>query len=209
MKQFKLFKTSSPHQFSYGGTFRNQRKGRGQRPLSSKDPLHVVFKIKKYKLRSKSLRTFENFKLVHEIIEQYARRFFIRVEQCSVQADHIHLLIRTGRRSQFHHFFRVVAGQIAQRFEKAGRFTVVTDTPKSSKVRRAGAMSRDESVRGGGVKEKPWKHRPFSRVVRGWRAYVIVRDYIQLNEMEILGRIPYRKERLRGLSLRDWEILWS
>lgn len=120
-----------------------------------------------------------------------------------MQADHIHLLIRTGRRSQFHHFFRVVAGQIAQRFEKEGCFTVVTDTPRSGK---AGRNERELEAR---VKEKPWKHRPFSRVVRGWRAYVIVRNYIQLNEMEILGRIPYRKERLRGLSLWDWEILWS
>jgi len=68
--------------------------------------------------------------------------------------------------------------------------------------------------RGAGTKnlakvKKLWRHRPFTRVVKGWRAYNIVRDYIQLNEKEALGDIPYRAERLRGLSSSDREILWS
>ena len=54
-----------------------------------------------------------------------------------------------------------------------------------------------------------WRHRPFSRVVRGWRAYKIVRNYIQLNEKEALGHIPYRKERLKGLSTSEWQTLWK
>jgi putative transposase len=45
--------------------------------------------------------------------------------------------------------------------------------------------------------------------VRGFKAYKIVRDYIQLNEQEALKKMPYRKERLRGLSMRDWEVLWG
>jgi hypothetical protein len=53
-----------------------------------------------------------------------------------------------------------------------------------------------------------WKYRPFSRVVRGYKAYRIVRDYVQLNEKEITGQIPYRKQRLKGLSSSEWEALW-
>lgn len=83
-----------------------------------------------------------------------------------------------------------MAGQIAQRFEQEG-YLRVTDTPA------------DEQ--GTGL----WKHRPFTRVVKGWKAYRIVRNYIQLNEKEALGVIPYRKTRLRGLSMKDWQLLWA
>jgi hypothetical protein len=55
---------------------------------------------------------------------------------------------------------------------------------------------------------KLWKYRPFTRVIRGFKAYRIVRDYIQLNELEARGKIPYRKARLRGLSAGEWELLW-
>ncbi len=56
---------------------------------------------------------------------------------------------------------------------------------------------------------KLWKYRPFSRVVKGWKSYKIVRNYIQLNEKEVLGKIKYQKNRLRGLSTADWQILWA
>ena len=121
--------------------------------------------------------------------------FFVRVEQVSIQGNHIHILIRATRRSRYHHFFRVVSGQIAQVFEKEGLLCVekkMTDTPKID-VNKKGL----------------WMYRPFSRVVKGRRGYRIVRDYIQLNEKEALGVIPYRKERLRGLSMSEWQLLWS
>ncbi len=57
--------------------------------------------------------------------------------------------------------------------------------------------------------QKLWKFRPFTRVVRAFKDQVQVRNYIQLNEKEALQEIPYRKRRLRGLSLKDLEKLWS
>jgi hypothetical protein len=50
--------------------------------------------------------------------------------------------------------------------------------------------------------------RPFSRVIKGWKAYRIVKDYIQLNIKEALGEIRYNKRRLKGLSTSEWDILW-
>ena len=119
----------------------------------------------------------------------YAQRYIVGVEQLSVQGDHIHILLRARRRGAIQDFLRVVAGQIAQQFSRQGLLIapVVTD----------GRLSR------------LWRYRPFTRVVRGWRAYRIVRDYIRLNEKEITGQIPYRKQRLRGMSSGDWEVLWS
>lgn len=184
-RQGSFFSSTGVNKFSHGGELRKKRKGRGFRPLSTKDPLHLVFKVVRPQLRNKSLRAPKSFKLVTEIINKYASRFAVKIEQLSIQNDHIHLLIRTSRRRHYQHFFRVVAGQISERFEGAGLLTGVTGTPKF------------------------WKHRPFSRVVKGWKSYKTVRSYIQLNEKEALGLIKYQKERLRGLSSSDWELLWA
>jgi putative transposase len=190
MKQLQFQKTHWKHQFSHGGTLRNQRAGRRFRPLSGKEPVHLVLKANKQCLKS-GLRTYKRFFLIQSLVQKYSYKFFVKVEQISVQGDHIHLLIRASRRSNYQSFFRVLSGQIAQQFQKQSLMMAqaeVTDTPKSP--------------------AKLWKHRPFSRVVRGWRAYRILRDYIQLNEKEALGEICYQKRRLRDLSTQEWQGLW-
>jgi hypothetical protein len=68
----------------------------------------------------------------------------------------------------------------------------VTDTPK--KLKKGVSL---------------WTYRPFSRVVNGgMRSYNTIRNYIQLNEKEILKKIPYGIKRLRGLSKVGWKELW-
>ena len=216
-KQFSFCGVGSKHRYSHGGSLRRVRKGRGARPLACKLPLHVVFKINSSRLKHRSLRSNRGFKLIHYIVQRYAAMFFVKVEQITIQHDHLHLLIRTSRRSSFHFFFRVVAGQIAQEFLKRGlsfekgelgRRPSVTGTPHVTK--KAGDRSRDREDRSTEVSpsEGFWKFRPFSRVVKGLKAYKIVRDYIQLNEQEVTGRIKYSKLRLKGLSSADWRVLW-
>lgn len=196
-KQISFFKTDWKHTFTHGGVLRQKRKGRGRRPISCSEPLHVVFKINRDQLLRKSLRDYKNFALVKKILARYSKRFLIKIDQVSIQADHIHCLVRTSRRSHFHFFFRVVAGQIAQQFQNRQLLKeAVTGTPAGTE-RRKGQGSL-----------KLWRYRPFSRVVRGWKAYRVARDYIQLNEKEARGEIRYQKKRLRGLSAGDWQVLW-
>lgn len=184
---------SSHHKLktSYGGTLRKKRLGRQQRPLSRKSPLHLVFKAHKSLLKEKSFRGHRSFSLCQRLIKRYARRFFVRIDQCSIQGDHIHLLIRCSERFFYQAFFRVLAGQIAQRLQKEGLLRLrdskrVTDTPT-----------------------KLWMHRPFSRVVVGFKGLVIIKNYIQLNEQEARGKIKYNSKRLAGLSADEWAVLWS
>lgn len=216
MKQQSFEKIHWRHRFSHGGSLRNQRAGRSARPLSSRDPIHLVFKARRETVKT-GFRTYRRYFLIQRIVEFYSRRFYVKIEQISVQGDHLHLLVRTGRRSNFQSFFRVVAGQIAQQFQKQQLVTDplvraskphgtdkpgprprlrVTDTPRPE--------TRVSKRSGTGL----WKYRPFTRVVKGWRAYRIVRDYIQLNEREVLGERVYRKERLRGLQKEELEALW-
>ncbi|MGZ5278548.1 MAG: hypothetical protein ACXWC9_01315 [Pseudobdellovibrionaceae bacterium] len=221
-KQLSFQNTNWRHRYSHGGSLRQKRAGRGARPLSSKVPIHLVFKANKDVIRG-GFRLHRRFALIHHLLQKYQLKFFIKVEQVSIQGDHIHLLIRTTRRSLYQNFFRVLAGQIAQRFEKEGLLTVasVTDTPtgfgsksvlqrKKLVVRTREFFGRRKAVGMATVRLKTlWKHRPLTRVVKGYRAYKTVQDYIQLNEKEALGGIPYRSERLKGMSSADWAILWS
>ncbi|WP_445292033.1 transposase [Bdellovibrio sp. GT3] len=178
---FKPFDLPKNHKLSYGGALRNSSFGRGTRPLSNKKPIHLVLKINKFTMRG-GLRNPHVFRLMNILLKRYSLKFFVKIEQVSIQNDHVHLLIRASRRSRLQSFFRVVPGQFAQR---------LTDTP----------MRGRESVR-------IWKHRPFTRVVKGFRAYRTVRNYIQLNECEANGR-PYSKTRLRGMSEQQIHELWT
>jgi REP element-mobilizing transposase RayT len=175
--------------WTHGGQQRNKREGRGRRPLSisNRASLHLIFKIEKRNLRQRSLRSPQCFVLVRHILKKYARHFQVRIGHVSIQHDHIHLCVQTSRRSQFQHFFRVVPGQIAQQFQNN---KWVTDTPKRAK-------------------DRLWKERPWTRVVWGVKALLTLRNYIQLNEKEVTGTLPYRKQRLKGLSAGEWEILWT
>lgn len=181
MRQQSFTKTNWSHRYCHGGTLRKSRAGRRARPLSSKDPLHLVFKCNIAAL-PQGLRTAVTYTLLHQLLRKYARKFFVKIEQFSIQRDHIHLLVRGSKRSQTQHFFRVFAGQAAQRI-----LGTVTGTPAP----------------------RLWKHRPWTRVILGFKPYVTVKNYIQLNELEARGEIKYSNSRLAGLRPEEWERLWS
>lgn len=161
---FKLEKISLCH----GGDLRKKRKGRKFRPLSTKQSHHIVFKVIKSNLRNRSFRHPKNFDFVQLILQKYAKKFFVKIADISYQHDHIHIIARSSRRSHFHHFFRVFAGQIAQNLKVTGTLL--------------------------------WMGRPFSRIIESWSNYQRTRAYVHLNELEVTGTLPYRKQRLKGLS---------
>ncbi|MBC7419659.1 MAG: hypothetical protein H7328_02930 [Bdellovibrio sp.] len=181
-RQFAFEKVNYKFQDSHGGVLRNKRRGRKARPLSTKQAIHLVFKIDRSKIK-RGFRSPLGFHICNSVIKRYAKRFFVKIDQLAICGDHIHLIVKLTRRSLGQHFFRVVAGQIAQQMKNNGFW--VTDTP---------------SV---------WKTRPFTTVIRGWKAYHIARNYVILNQKEAEGKIPYQKQRLKGLSSSDWQILWS
>ena len=206
-QKFDFEKIHWKYRFSHGGTLRNSRKGRGTRPFSGKEPLHLVFKANKDCLRG-GLRTYRRYFFIQKIVDRYAQKFFVKIEQISIQNDHVHFLIRASRRTDYQSFFRVVAGQIAQQFQKNGLLNFALYLNQKKKVTGTQEKKADTTLTPKKSK-KLWKYRPFTRVLRGWKAYQTVINYIRLNEHEALGNIPYRKLRLKGLSSGEWEILWA
>ena len=164
----------------WGGSLRNFRKKRTARHLSNRKFHHLVFKVNR-DVNPTSLRTPRTFSICRHVIKSYAKRFKIRISSHSIQADHIHLLVRTNRKSNYQAFFRVVAGQISQR---------VTDTFHFKKF-----------------KQSFWRFRPFTRIVRNRKAYYRTKAYIRMNELEGQKIIPYQKSRLKHSTLGLWKLL--
>ncbi len=179
-QKFDFAKTHWKYRSSHGGTSRNSRKGRGTRPLSGKEPLHLVFKANRDCLRG-GLRTYRRYLLIEKLVDRYAQKFFVKIEQISIQHDHVHFLLRARRRTDYQSFFRVVTGQIAQQFQKNGllNFALVTDTQE----KHTDTTSTPKKSK------KLWKYRPFTRVIRGWKAYQTVESYVRLNEQEAFGHL--------------------
>ena len=124
-----------------------------------------------------------------------------------------HFLIRAPRRFRYQYFFRVLTGQIAQQFQKAGLLKAMTGTPRnpksSTKCQTGASHKATTDSRNCESSTGLWVYRPYTRVVKGYKAYKIIRDYVQLNEQEARKIIRYNKHRLKGLSLGDWQLLWA
>ncbi|MEK6774032.1 MAG: transposase [Bdellovibrionota bacterium] len=125
-QKFDFEKIHWKFRFSHGGTLRNSRKGRCARPLAGKEPLHLVLKANKDSVRG-GLRSYRRYFLIQKIVDRYAQKFFVKIEQVSIQSDHVHFLVRATRRTDYQSFFRVVAGQIAQQFQKNGLLNFAMD----------------------------------------------------------------------------------
>jgi len=169
-----------------------------------------VFKADRRSIK-RGFRSPLGFLITKEILKKYSKRFFVKIEQAAICQDHIHLIIRLSKRSLGQHFLRVVAGQIAQQFQNKGM--LVTDTQKLSHVGKE-SVTDTQSLSGQGhgasaSTRKLWKYRPFTRVVKSFRAFKTLRCYVRLNHLESIKKIPYRKARLRGVLPHEYGLLWS
>ena len=182
------------HSLSYGGELRKKRKGRGARPLSSKEPIHLVLKGTLAQ-KQWSFRLPRNHQIVHALIYKFSKLYGIRIDQKAVHFDHIHFVLRVPNRTLYKRFIRRLSGAIA---------VLVTDGGPVGAGRVAGGK---KSLKDRGFKF--FKHRPFSRVIRGWRAYQQALAYVKLNEQEAMGNIPVRDRRLKDLEPHEYCWVWS
>ncbi|MFN7823955.1 MAG: hypothetical protein ACK5P6_01190 [Pseudobdellovibrionaceae bacterium] len=153
----------------FGGRFRNQRKGRGERPITTDHYLHCIFKAEVQGLPQESLRRNPVGDLLRFQLWKYALKFYIQIDEHSVQNTHVHLLLKCNVEENMIAFLRVFPGQVAQSLTRSG--FVVTDTPKKGKKKKL----------------RLWIQRPYTRWVVTENDYIAVKRYIQKNEMEALG----------------------
>jgi hypothetical protein len=161
-----------PQSKSYGGELLKTRKGRsGPRPLDTRTTMHLV-------LRSSQARGQWSFKRhepkIRRIVDRFARKNGVKILSLANVGNHLHFHIKVGNRQTYRPFIRAVTAAIAMAVTGASRIKP--------------------------LQRKFWDYRPFTRVVEGLRAFLTLRDYIEVNELEGLG---YPREAAREIIGRS------
>ena len=158
----------------FGGSLMKKAKFRRARPISSKDPMHLVLRSSK----AKGSHSFghKNAGKVHKIITTHCKRYGVKLIEYSNNFNHLHLLVKFPSRALYLRFIRSLTGHLALAVSGASKLKSLKD------------------IFG---KKGFWDFRPFTRVVRSWRGYRIARDYVLLNQLESQDVLPERKGRLR------------
>lgn len=159
--QIKLFPQKWTLQ--YGGILRNRAKNRGARPLSRKDSLHLVLRSSK----AKGLWSFQNQKLVRKIanlIQEFSAKKGVQILSLANVGNHLHLHVRITNRTLYKAWIRGLTSAIAMMV--------------------AGRKGLEELKQ---KKEKFWDYRPFTRVITNFKAFLNLKDYVEINKFEGLG----------------------
>lgn len=143
---------------AHGGTLYRKRKGRGPRPLATRSTMHLVLRSS----RAQGDWSFVAHKAkIQEITEHFCRKHAVRLSSLANVGNHLHLHLRLTNRRTYNAFIRALTAAIAMAVTGASRWKP--------------------------LEEKFWDYRPFTRIVQGLRAYLNLRDYIQINQLEALG----------------------
>lgn len=160
MKQLNLIKK---HKLSYGGELLKSRAGRRRgRPIDTKNTMHMVLKSSKAK-GAYSLKTPQNERAIKNIVHKFSRKYGIQIISLANVFNHLHFHLRIKNRNTYKPFIRAVTAAIAMAITGASRWN---PSPLS------GAF---------------WDYRPFTRVVMGLRAFLTLKDYMEINRMEGAG----------------------
>ncbi|MDZ4678706.1 MAG: transposase [Oligoflexia bacterium] len=162
MKQSVFLKKSNK---SYGGELLKTRKGRSQpRPLDTRNTMHLVLRSSKATGEWSFKKTKNEIK-IREIVSKFSTKYGVRILSLANVGNHLHFQIKLSNRFAYKPFIRAITAAIAMG---------VTGTSRWNKLKKE-------------AKDRFWDYRPFTRVVQSFRAFLNLRDYIQINQLEGLG----------------------
>lgn len=167
MKTKNLFKQRPT---DYGGSLLKTRAGRkGGRPLAMRLTMHLVLRSTKA-TGDWSFKKRSNEVKILAIINKFSARYGVRILSLANVGNHLHFQIKLGNRFTYNSFIRAVTSAIAM---------AVTGTNRWNPL-----------------KIKFWDRRPFTRIVKGYRAFLTLKDYIRVNIFEGMG---YSREHARWI----------
>ncbi len=158
---------------AYGGELLKTRKGRSHgRPLVTKETMHLVLRSSRAK-GEWSFRKPQNERCISEIVAKFARKYGVKILSMANVGNHLHLHLKLGNRFTYNSFIRAVSGAIAMAVTGINRWTKIKQIQDDTDQTHA--------------KLKFWDYRPFTRVVQSFRAFLNVRDYVRVNQLEGFG----------------------
>lgn len=159
MEQQELTATQKTFK-GFGGSLLKGAHARSPRPVSCSNAMHIVMRSEVAK-GTRSLRHRNHHQKVNQIVRAQAAAWGIRIYNYANVGNHIHILLRPSSRRRFMAFIRSISGLIAR------------------------AVLGAERGRARGIRF--WQARPFTRIVKWGKDYVIAKQYVDINGKEALG----------------------
>lgn len=181
-QQLSLFKSNDRF---FGGRLLHGRRRR-QRPLSTKEPIHIVLRSSWARGPFSFLMT-KNKKTIERLIEFNARQYAVKVYSRAIVGNHFHLIIKIPSRKSYNRFIRVLSSQVASHVMRSQSFQ---DFQKLFLDQYAGEPPKAEEVQGKG--QAFWQFRPWTRVMYWGNDFQGGRKYLMQNILEALGFTTYK-----------------
>jgi REP element-mobilizing transposase RayT len=198
-KQFSFFKSQSKF---HGGSLLHGRR-RSLRPLSTKDPIHIVMRSS-WAYGSNSFILDKNRKVIYRLIGKISKCYFIKVYRLAVVSNHLHLIIRISKRRNYHTFIRVLSSQIASQVIRSTSFLVFKETLNPVRGCRTADRQFEKALSEiQDLGQAFWQFRPFSRVISWGRDFNSCCQYLLKNTLEAVGFISYQE---RKTSIQKYKV---
>lgn len=206
MREKLKFRNKSPRQLQllpkdirfFGGRLLHGKR-RGRRPLSTKEPIHLVMRSS----WAKGVHAFtqvHNKKAIEGMSLALAKRYGVRIYQRAIVSNHLHFVLRIHNRDTYKSFVRALTGKIASHLMKGQSFTNFRAQIAGDGYERGKTPAE---IQGKG--QRFWQFRPFSRVMTWGKDFKIACQYVTQNALEAEGFIPYKKRFDRYAQVtRDW-----
>jgi hypothetical protein len=141
--------------------------------------MHLVLRSSKAK-GEWSFRHGENPSKIRALTKKFAARYGVKVLSAANVGNHLHFHIKLGNRLTYRPFIRALTAAIAMAVTGRNRWTQAANDAAASATLKSPAP-------GGRKRLRFWDYRPFTRVVESFRAFLNLRDYLKINELEGYG----------------------
>jgi putative transposase len=168
------------NQAAYGGTLRNKRKNRGARPISTKHSMHLVLRSSRA-IGAWSFRRHDH--KIKTITKKFTEKYGVKLISLANAGNHLHMQIQLSNRHTYRAFIKALTGALAMAVTGANRWAPLVNRAKTAQIKLA-------------VNAKFWDYRPFTRIVTGFKAFLNLKDYLEINRLEGRG---YDRDQARFL----------
>lgn len=153
------------HKTAFGGSLMTKRKGRNRpRPLSTKCTMHLVLRSTKA-VKDWSFKRAHNELRVMAILEKFAFKYGVKLISVGNAGNHLHIHLKLSNRHAYKAFIRAITAAIAM---------AVTGASRWKKLKYS-------------AKDRFWDYRPFTRIVESFKAFLNLKDYVEINQLEGQG----------------------
>jgi hypothetical protein len=159
MKQEQLFKIHA--KTAFGGSLLKNSHAKKARPYSNKAAIHLILKS-----TARNLRRLD--RVVEQIIEQQAKKHFIRIYSLENVGNHIHLVVKSKHSVYLKRFLKSICGLIPRSITGAQR-----GRPKLTKF---------------------WAMKPFTRIIKWGHDFKTLKKYMTINHYQSLGYFRWQAE---------------